>query len=273
MSININFDDDSNYAVATLTNIRVNYDSMKDIISKIEKSSSGFQSDTMSMMISHVENMGLIHSTLNTLSRQISNSIMYELEWILYSYFAKHLRNSKYEAMLNNEKMFRIPVLDLRKVNKMSEDDLAILNYFRYFDIKRHEYEDVWINSIFTKTGRKCFITIEQNFSEKYIPLRAALYREYAYYLQIKSGTLDTNMEGNKLSNSFSIRTKHHAEWYACKRLYDTGRFADIRNLIEGHMRKFYETKDKDELFRATLIKRMCRRYNIKLDEEQLCEE
>jgi hypothetical protein len=225
------------------------------------------------MMVTHVENMGLIHSTVKAFNKQITNNFMYELEWILYHYFSKQLRNGKYEAILNKDKMFRIPVLDLRKVNKMSESNLAILNYFGYFDIQRHDFDGVFFNSIFTNGSRKCFITIEQNFSEKYVPLRAALYREYAYYLQIKSGAIDTILDDVKLSNSFSTRIKHHAEWYACKRLYDTGRFVDIRRLIEGHTRKFYETKDKDELFRATLIKRMCRRYNIKLDEEKLCEE
>lgn len=274
MAIHINTEADSNYAVATLTKIRINFDNMRDIMSKIEKSSSKFQPDEkMMMMVSHVENMGLIHSTVAAFNKQIANNFMYELEWILYNYFSKRLRNSKYEAMLNKDKMFRIPVLDLRRVNKMSEDNLAILNYFGYFAIKRHEFDGVFFNTIYTKTGRKCFITIEQNFSEKYIPLQAALNREYAYYLQIKTGTISMTMDDVKLSNSFSTRIKHHAEWYACKRLYDTGRFVDIRRLIEGHMRKFYETKDKDELFRATLIKRMCRRYDIKLDEEQLCEE
>lgn len=273
MAIHINTDDDSDYAVATLTNIGIDYKSMSDIMSKIEKSSSKMQSKTLSTIKSHVKQMGLIHSACKAFSKQITNNYMYELECILCGYFAKQLRNGKYEAMLNKEKMFRIPVLDLRRVNKMSEDDLAILNYFGYFELQRHGFDGVFFNSFVAKSGRKCFITIEQNFNEKYVPLRAALYREYAYYLQIKAGTIDTSIEDVKLSNSFSTRTKHHAEWYACQKLYSSGRFNDIRRLIDGHMRKFYETKNSDELFRATLIKRMCRRYNIKLDEEQICEE
>lgn len=269
MAIHINTDDNSDYAVATMTNIEINYEGMANTMSKIEKSSGKFRPESMSKFKSHVRRMGLIHSARSAFSKQITKDCVYELEWMLYSYFAKQLRNSKYEAMLNKEKMFRIPVLDLRRVNKMSEDDLAILNYFGYFELQRHKIKDVGFDGFVSKSGKIYFITIGQSFDEEYIPLRAALYREYAYYLQIKSG----NVGHVSWGSNFSTRIKHHAEWYACGKLYSSGRFAEIHKLINGHMRKFYETNNKDELFRATLIKRMCRRYNIKLDEEQLCEE
>ena len=149
MSIRINFADDSNYAVATMTNIRVDRDNVRepDIMSKIEKSSKS-QPDTLSMMITRVENMGLIRSARNAFDKQIADSFMYELDWVLYHYFAKQLRNRNYEAMLNIEKKYRIPVLDLRRVKKMSKDDLTILNYFGYFDLQRDKFDDVFFNSI-----------------------------------------------------------------------------------------------------------------------------
>ena len=174
MSIRINFADDSNYAVATMTNIRVNRDNVRepDIMSKIEKSNKS-QPDTLSMMITRVENMGLIRSARNAFDKQIADSFMYELDWVLYHYFAKQLRNRNYETMLNIDKKYRIPVLDLRRVKKMSEDDLVILNYFGYFDMRRDKFDDVFFNSISTKEGRKYFITIEQNFNKKYVPLPA----------------------------------------------------------------------------------------------------
>ena len=270
MSIRINFADDSNYAVATMTNIRVNRDNVRepDIMSKIEKSSKS-QPDTMSMMSTRVENMGLIRLARNAFDKQIADSFMCELDWVLYHYFSKQLRNRNYEAMLNIDKKYRIPVLDLRRVKKMSEDDLVILNYFGYFDMRRDKFDDVFFNSISTKEGRKYFITIEQSFNKKYVPLPAALFREYAYYVGVKSGTLDTTMNDVELSNDYSDRIQRRAEWYACQRLYYTGQFNAIRGLIEGHIRKFHETKDKEELFRATLIERMLRRREMKLEVEE----
>ena len=100
MSIRINFADDSNYAVATMTNIRVDRDNVRepDIMSKIEKSNK-FQPDTLSMMSTHVENMGLIRLARNEFDKQMADSFMYELDWVLYHYFAKQLRNRNYEAM------------------------------------------------------------------------------------------------------------------------------------------------------------------------------
>ena len=270
MSIRINFADDSNYAVATMTNIRVNRDNVRepDIMSKIEKSSKS-QPDTMSMMITRVENMGLIRLARNAFDKQIADSFMYELDWVLYHYFAKQLRNRNYEAMLNIDKKYRISVLDLRRVKKMSEDDLTILNYFGYFDLQRDKFDDVFFNSISTKEGRKYFITIEQNFNKKYVPLPAAVFREYAYYVFVKSGTMNTTMNDVELSNDYSDRIQRRAEWYACQRLYYTGQFNAIRGLIDGHMRKFHETKDKEELFRASLIERMLRRREMKLEVEE----
>lgn len=265
MSIHINTDDNSDYAVATMTNIEIDYEGMANTMSKIEKPSGKFRPELLSKFKSHVRHIGLIRSARSAFSKQISKDYVYELEWMLYSYFAKQLRDSKYEAMLNKEKMFRIPVLDLRRVNKMSEDDLAILNYFGYFELRRHEDDGVTLNGYNSNSGKVYFITIEQKFDEKYIPLRAALYHEYAYYLQIKSG----NVEHVSWGSNFSTRIKHHAEWYACGKLYSSGRFADIHKLINGHMRKFYDTKDKEELFRATLIERMLKRREMKLEVEE----
>lgn len=270
MSIRINFADDSNYAVATMTNIRVNRDNVRepDIMSKIEKSNKS-QPDTLPMMITHVGNMDLIHSTVDAFNKQIADKFMYELDWILYHYFAKQLRNRNYEAMLNIDKMYRIPVLDLRRVKKMSEDDLTILNYFGYFDLQRDKFDDVFFNSISTEEGRKYFITIEQNFNKKYASLPAAVFREYAYYVFVKSGTMNTAVNDVELSNNYNDRIQRRAEWYACQRLYYTGQFNAIRGLINGHTRKFFETKDKEELFRASLIERMLKRREMKLEVEE----
>lgn len=263
MAIYVNGNADKKTATATITDIEINFPYMIDILERAEKCLNFAHPEDRASFQDRVFNAGMRMSTNLAMHKMLKDKQRQDISYIIRTYLSDKLESKKYTKMLSADGLLH--VYDLRKVHKLSEDDRSILDYFGYYSLGI-QYRDSCrfvLHRIDDTDAYAAYILIDERFSSKYVPLRAALYHECGHYQQYLNGKTDNG--GNEAHEGKGTRAEHNADWYAVKRLYQEGYIDDIRKMIDGHIKRYVETDLEESLYRANLIKRACRRYGMKI--------
>lgn len=264
MAIYVNGNADKKTATATLTDIEIKFPQMIDVIEKAEKCLDLSHPEDRKAFQDRVFDTGMRMSADLDMRKMISDHQRQDVSYIIRTYLNDKLESKKYTKMLSPDGLLH--VYDLRKVSKLSENERAILEYFRYFDLgMQYRSSCRFVRHLIDDTDvYATYILIDERFNSKYVPLRAALYHEFGHYQQYLNNNTFKN-GGDKAHVGKGDRDEHNADWYAVKRLYQEGYIDDIRKMIAGHIKRYVETDLEESLYRANLIKRACRRYGMKI--------
>lgn len=246
--------DDASSITAVVTDVNVDCEKIEDI-----RRCFGSQ-EAFNRMCDKVHRTSLLKGLLKTLRGEIESECIQNIFCYITEYLGDKLRHKKYERMLKNE----IPVYDLRRVAKLSEENQRILEHFGY-SYMGIPYRKQLIFVYEIRDGVPySYIVIYPGLHTKNIgSMRFVLYHEYKHYLQRMNK--ECMNEGDDAHRGKGDRCEHQADWYAVKRMCAEGYNEEVLEHID-FMRKQYDDSPSSPMvadfkYRSELLSRAYRRY------------